>query len=121
MPVGDRSSERDEVEGSRRVATAVADVRDAVTSMRELVAGFDPAVTLARDAMDLVGLFGEIENICAAAKALAANRVAGTRLWRNKGYKSAAAWLAATTGTGMGDAIGVLQTAAALDGLDATT
>ena len=71
--------------------------------------------------MDLVAVFGEIENLGAAGKSLAANKVAGTELWRRKGFKSAAAWLASTTGTGMGDAVNALTTAAALQGLDATT
>ena len=99
----------------------VSEARSVVDAVRTLVTGFDPDVTLARDAMDLVAVFGEIENLGAAGKSLAANKVAGTELWRRKGFKSAAAWLASTTGTGMGDAVNALTTAAALQGLDATT
>ncbi len=90
-------------------------------AVRALVARFDPDVTLARDAMELVTVFGEIENLGAAAKAIAADKVAATELWRRKGFKSAAGWLATTTGTGMGDAIATLKTAEALHKLEATT
>ena len=99
----------------------VSEARSVASAVRALVAGFDPDITLARDAMDLVAVFGEIENLGAAGKAIAANRVAGTELWRRKGFKSAASWLASTTGTGMGDAVGALKTAEALVGLEATT
>ncbi len=92
-----------------------------LASVKTLVAEFDPATMLARDAAELVSVFGEIEHLGAAGKALAARKVADTELWRRKGFKSAAAWLASTTGTGVGDAVGVLKTAEALDGLEATT
>lgn len=102
-------------------ATGVGPVRAAVECVRAAVAGFDPALVLTRDAMVLVDLFGEIERMGGAGKALAARRVSESEQWRRLGYRSPAEWLAAKSGTKVGEAIGVLETAQAMEGLDATT
>jgi hypothetical protein len=95
-------------------ATGVAD------AVERVVAGFDPSLVTASDAMALVSAFDRIERMGAAGKALAAGRVAQTELWRRKGHKSAAHWMAADTGVAVGDAVRVLQTASALEHCDAT-
>lgn len=98
----------------------LAEARSALAEVQALLAGFDPALVMMRDAMELVQVFSAIENLGAAGKALAA-RVSEGDLWRRKGYKSPAEWLARTAGTKVGDAIGVLETAEAMSSLEATT
>jgi hypothetical protein len=58
--------------------------------------------------------------LCAAMKARLARRVDETRVWRNGGHRSAAHFVAATTGTTVGAASRTLETARALDELPAT-
>ena len=116
MPVGDHTRT------SSRVVVRSVDLRAArwTTAQRSLK-GFDPAVVHARDALAMVPLFVQLENLGAAGKALAADRVAGTDLWQKLGFPSMAAYLASLDGTSVGEAIAVLQTAEAMGGLDATT
>ena len=99
----------------------LTEARSALAAVQALLAGFDPALVMMRDAMELVQVFAAIENLGAAGKALAARRVSEGDLWRRKGYKSPAEWLARTAGTKVGDAIGVLETAEAMSSLEATT
>src|SRR3954447_8687479 len=113
MPVGDRDN--------ARACGLVVDLCAAVSSAQQLLRRFDPAGVDARDAATMVPLFVQLENLGAAGKALAADRVAATELWQKLGFRSAAAWLASIDGTAVGDAVGVLQTAEALGGLDAAT
>src|SRR5689334_23416942 len=122
MPVGDHDEsghgddQRDD--GSCRV---VVDLRVLADEVEGFLKGFDPAVVHARDAAELVPVFARLENLGAAGKALAADRVARTDLWSRLGFASAAAWLASIDGTKVGEAIGVLETVEAMGGLDATT
>jgi len=94
-----------------------------VDSVASLIDGFDPALTGARDAMELVAEFSRLEHLASAGVALAARRVAQTDLWTRGGHRSAAHWLDHVTGMGVGDAVRLLQTAevveAAPDTLDA--
>jgi hypothetical protein len=99
-------------------------VRKRVQCVREelgkVMAGFDARLVDARDAAVLVEEFGAIERMAAAGRALAAARVARTKVWAETGDRSAAHWLARTSGTTVGQAVAVLETARHLDGLDAT-
>jgi phosphoglycerate dehydrogenase-like enzyme len=52
----------------------------AVDSVGLLVEGFDPGLTGARDAFDLVAEFSRLEHLASAGLALAARRVAQTDL-----------------------------------------
>src|SRR4051812_2490064 len=97
MPVGDH----DDVES----CGVLVDLRAAVDSTQLLLKGFDPALVHARDALAMVPLFVQLENLGSAGKALAADRVAGTDLWQKVGFPSAAAWLASLDGTGVGEAV----------------
>ncbi len=99
----------------------LAEARAALATVQSMLSGFDPALVMMRDAMELVQVFAAIENLGAAGKALATRRVSEGDLWRRKGYKSPAEWLARTAGTKVGDAIGVLETAEAMSSLEATT
>jgi hypothetical protein len=80
-----------------------------------LVDGFDPALTGARDAMELVAEFSRLEHLASAGVALGARRVAQTDLWKRAGFRSAAHWLDHVTGMGVGDAVRPLQAAEAVD------
>jgi hypothetical protein len=92
------------VVGVRPVAELAAEVR-------AVVAGFDPALTGARECVDLVGVFSDLEHAASAGLALAARRVAQTSLWADHGHRTAAHWLAATTGVSVGEAMRLLETA----------
>ncbi len=118
MPVGDHENSSGDDIGPCGLLT---DLRAAVDSAQLLLKGFDPAVVHARDAAAMVPLFVQLENLGAAGKALAADRVAGTDLWQRLGFPSMAAYLASLDGTSVGEAVAVLETAEALGGLDATT
>ena len=98
----------------------VAEVRAAVSSLRALVARFEPNVLAGRDAAALVEAFDEIERLGAAGRALAARRVDETNQWRLEGQRSAASWVAAKTGTSVGTAGGAIETAKRLEELPAT-
>ena len=98
----------------RRVAPvrAARAARDAVAAFVE---SFDPAVVSAREAVELVEVFASIEHLASAGLAQAANRVAGTDLWRRDGSASAAAWLAGRLGTTTGQAVGLLKVGRAVE------
>src|SRR6478735_6079809 len=113
MPVGDH----EDVEP----CGGVVELRALADDVERFMKGFDPALVHARDALAMVPLFVQLENLGAAGKALAADRVAGTDVWQRLGFPSMAAYLASIDGTSVGEAIAVLQTAEAMGGLDATT
>src|SRR3954452_2799454 len=113
MPDGERTS--------GEPCGGVVELRAVTDDVQRFLKGFDPALVHPRDALAMVPLFVQLENLGAAGKALAADRVAGTDLWQKLGYPSMAAYLASLDGTSVGEAVAVLQTAEAMAGLDATT
>jgi hypothetical protein len=92
----------------------------AVKLLRREVASLEPRTFRSDDAARLLKLFAEAERLAAAGKALMARRVEETNLWRRDGHRSAASWLAATTGSSVGAAVGTLETARRLEDLPAT-
>ena len=92
----------------------------AVGALRAAVGELDPACLRGADAARLVEVFAEGERVCAAGRALAARRVAESGQWRQHGHRSAANYLAAATGTSVGQAVACLKTARALEDLPAT-
>ena len=96
---------------SRAVGAGVRPLAALVVDVQDVVAGFDPELVLARDAMDMVTVFSDLEHSASAGLALAARRVAQTNLWEHRGHRSAAHWLAATTGKSVGEAMRLLETA----------
>jgi hypothetical protein len=97
--------------GRDRYGKAGREAAAAVDAIAALVDRFDPGLTGARDAFDLVAEFSRLEHLASAGVALAARRVAQTDLWKRGGHRSAAHWLAHVTGMGVGDAVRLLQTA----------
>ncbi|HEY6532574.1 MAG TPA: DUF222 domain-containing protein, partial [Acidimicrobiales bacterium] len=85
-----------------------------------VVAGFDAELTSARDCVDLVSVFSDLEHAASAGLALAARRVAQTNLWEGAGHRTSAHWLAAKTGMTVGDAMRLLETAEVAEDAPAT-
>jgi hypothetical protein len=100
------------------VISSLKNAREAV--VRHL-ADADPDRVTTAQAAELVALFAEIERLGAAGKVVYTKRAAESTVWRDEGHRSAAAWMAETTKTGMGDAIATLETATALQSLPATS
>jgi hypothetical protein len=88
--------------------------------LKEFAAEFDPDVLGGKSALTVVEISAEAERVAAGCKTLAAKRAADSGAWRKSGAKSPAHWMATTTGTSVGAAVGVLETAARLSELPAT-
>ena len=80
------------------------------TEMAAFAAGFDAGSLTAGDAEAVVREAAAIVNLASTVKLLAARRVADSGAWKRRGHRTAAEWLAATTKSTLGDAIGVLET-----------
>jgi hypothetical protein len=91
-----------------------------VTALREMLSEFEPGGLDAPAAVTALELFGEVERLGAAGKALSARRVEQTRAWQSAGVRSAAHFVAATCGTSVRSAVTTLETARRLDDLPAT-
>lgn len=103
------------------VAERAEQVRQLIlTSMRTMVRDLDAALATTAAAVALVDWFAEIERLAVAGKALAAGRAAAGDVWRAAGDRSAADWLAKRTGTTVGEARSVLDTAARVAPASAT-
>jgi hypothetical protein len=92
-----------------------AEVSCSVDALEAVAHELDPLQLDGRDAAALVELATRGERICVSIKALAARRVEETKVWRDSGHRSAAHWVAKTTGETVGSATRTLQTARALD------
>lgn len=96
-------------------------LRGAVDELRGLVGELEPDRFDGPGARTLVELFGEIERLGAAGKALATRQVVATGAWRHDGaHRDAASWLAGTTGATVGAARATVDTAARVAELPAT-
>jgi hypothetical protein len=87
----------------------------------EVMKDFEPEVVDSDYARDLLQSFTKIERVAATGKAMTAKRVADSGSWRADGDRSAAHWMARSTGVPVGEAVGVLETAervANLPGVD---
>ena len=96
------------------------EVSDAIEILERVVAELEPATFDGARAADLVEALARGERLCAAGKTVMARRVDDARVWRHDGHRSAAHWLAATTGVSVGAATATLATATALDFLPST-
>jgi hypothetical protein len=107
-------------DGREPGAVGVGVVAELAAQVQAVVAGFDPEVTGARDCLDLVGVFRDLEHAASAGLALAARRVAQTSLWAHHGHRTAAHLLAAKTGLSVGEAMRLLETAEVAEHAPAT-
>ena len=80
----------------------------------------EPEVLEPSLASDLVQRFSKLERLVAAGKTLATRQVERTGVWQNEGDRSAAHWVARKTGTTVGNAIHLVETAKQLAELPAT-
>jgi hypothetical protein len=82
-----------------------------VKGLWRVVHDLDPGLVDGHDAAVLLERFAEGERLCAAAKTLLARRVDETGVWKSDGHRSAAELVARASGTSLGRARGVVQTA----------
>jgi Domain of unknown function (DUF222) len=90
-------------------------IRSAVGALEAVARGLEPWRLDGHDAGGLVELAARGERICASIKALGARRFEETKVWREGGHRSAAHWVAETTGETVGAATRTLETARALE------
>ncbi len=96
-------------------------LRRSVDELRQLVGDVEPDRFDGAGARTLVELFGEIERLGAAGKALATRQVVATGAWKQGGaHRDAASWLSAATGTTVGAARSTIETSERLRELPAT-
>jgi hypothetical protein len=98
----------------------VRPVAELAAELQAIVASFEPELVTARECVDLVGVFCDVEHAASAGLALAARRVAQTSLWAHHGHRTAAHWLAAKTGLSVGEAMRLLETAEVAEAAPAT-
>jgi hypothetical protein len=99
---------------------APATLEEAVACLDSVLHHLEPACFDAAGASRLVELFAKGERLCAAGKALAARRVEETGAWRVEGARSGAHWLAAKSGSSVGEAERALRTVRSFNSLPAT-
>lgn len=97
-----------------------ASVDRAAEALGQASCELEPDLLDGRDAARLLEMVARWERMCAAMKARLARRVDETKVWRDGGHRSAAHFLATTTGATVGAAARTLETARALDELPAT-
>lgn len=95
-------------------------VRSAVATLEEVVADLEPGTLNVSGAKTLVDLFTRCERLSVAGRGLAARRVQDAVVWKRDGHRSAAHWLASTTGVSVGAAARSLDAARQLEDLPAT-
>jgi hypothetical protein len=79
-----------------------------------IAASFEAGELLGSEAVDVVRRTARIANLAKTIERAAAARVAETPIWKHKGHRAAADWLAAETKTSFGEAKGALETQANL-------
>ncbi|MEX2255708.1 MAG: DUF222 domain-containing protein, partial [Acidimicrobiia bacterium] len=97
------------------------ELRSQRQALEGLLADFEPGVLDGLDAVAVVKELAKIKSVCAAAEARVVRRIEQSNVWRAKGHKSAAHLVASVTGTSVGSATTVMQTAEQLADLPATT
>jgi hypothetical protein len=88
--------------------------------IKGLVAGFEPGTLTGAQAVAMVEVANEIENLARLVKAKAARRVAELDEWRRSGAASAKEYLAGKTGESAGQVAKLVDTATKVDELSET-
>jgi hypothetical protein len=99
---------------------SVSDVRWFGERFVGAASGLDVEQVAAEDLASLVAYVDRVERAAHALKAAAAARVARAGSWSGSGDRSAAEWLARTTGTTSADAAATIATGAKMEDLPAT-
>jgi hypothetical protein len=96
------------------------EIRDAVDVLKGAARDLDPACLEGSTAAAVVEAAAEGKRVCAAIETLAAGRVAESGAWRANGHRTAAHWVAETTGETVGSATRALETSKRLDAMTET-
>lgn len=96
------------------------DVSRIIERLRVALRELYPGALTPEEAAELVQVFAEGERLCAAGKAIAARVVERSGVWSANGHRTAAHWMAETTGVAVGQAVGALETARRLEHLPQT-
>ena len=88
--------------------------------LEQISMALEPGVLDGQRAAELFDDAARAERLCTAIKARLARRIEETKVWRDSGHRSAAHWVAETTGATVGAAARTLETARALDQLPDT-
>ena len=91
-----------------------------LASLERISQQLDPGMLDGEHAAALFGVATRAERLCAAVKSRLARRIEETKVWRESGHRSAAHWVAETTGATVGAATRTLETARALERLPET-
>ncbi len=102
------------------MASVFEELGSVVATLERVVADLEPGTFDASGAKKLVDLFTRAERLSVAGRGLAARRVQDGLSWKREGHRSAAHWLAKTTGVSVGSATRSLQTARELEALPET-
>jgi uncharacterized protein DUF222 len=95
-------------------------LQDALTAAKAAADDVDLGRVSGPDAAALVVMLTEAERVLAAVRTLASRRLEKSKAWQKDGHRTAAEWVAAKTGTLVGQAIGVLETGRQLEELPLT-
>jgi hypothetical protein len=98
----------------------LAELSVACGLLGDALAGLELPLLSGTQCARVVETLAGVEKRCAAVRALAAARAAGCDAHKERGYPTAAAWLAHQSGISTGEARSVLATGAALEGCPAT-
>jgi hypothetical protein len=98
----------------------LATLERALEDARGVLSGLEPERLAASDAARLFSLFGALEKTGAAGVALLAGRASHSGAWKENGHRDPASWVADQTGSTLGEAISVLETAGRLEVLPDT-
>ncbi|MHB8513747.1 MAG: hypothetical protein ACYDCC_16495, partial [Actinomycetota bacterium] len=94
-------------------------VNEIAIHLSEAVSALESSPVRGEDAVKLVALFSRIEKLASAGRTLATKGALESKAWYGHGFRNPAQWIAANTGSSVASAVGVVQTAAALDQLPA--
>jgi hypothetical protein len=106
--------------GTTAASSTFRVVRRAVSDVAACVAGLEPERITTSQASELFELFAELTRLGSAGQVLLAPRVSQSNTWKDEGHRSAAEWVAQTTGTALGEAIATIETAKRLESLPNT-
>jgi hypothetical protein len=95
--------------------------KDVLEGSRKELADLDPALIRSGDAVELFKVFDAIERTYLAAKTLVTARATDAGDWKKEGHRSPASWVADKTGSGVGQAISLLETSEQCMGLTETS
>jgi hypothetical protein len=99
----------------------LARVERAVDELRESVRELEPARMTTSDAAQFFDVYSAGKKVCGAGETLVAPRATEIGRWKEEGHRSPASWIAEKSGTGLGEAMGLLETAERLESLPETT